>query len=155
MSRGYAPVAVVLLLAVTVLAAGAVAMALPTMQGEPPPQRAIAVDANSDGRVTLTLVSGEPIDVEAATVRVSVDDEPLRHQPDVPYFATKGFYGTPTGPFNVFADANWTVGDSGTLRIAGTNEPRPTVGDTLTVRVLVDGHTVAAAETTVEEATTD
>lgn len=155
MSRGYAPVAVVLLLAVTVLTAGAVAMALPTVPGEPPPQRVIAVDASTDGRVTLTLVSGDPIDVEDATVRVSVDDEPLRHQPDVPYFATTGFYGTPTGPFNVFADPEWDVGESGTLRIAGTNEPRPTVGDSLTVRVVVDGQTVAAAETTVETAAPD
>lgn len=155
MSRGFAPVAVVLLLAITVLAAGAVAVTLPAVPGEPPPQRAITVDAASDGRITLTLVSGEPIDVEAATVRVTVDGDQLRHQPDVPYFATRGFFGTPSGPFNVLADPTWTVGESGTLRVASTNDPIPDTGDTLTVRVLVDGHTVATAETTVETATRD
>lgn len=155
MPRGYAPVAVVLLLAVTVLAAGAVTVALPTMPGEPPPQRAVSVDAASDGRVTLTLVSGKPIDVEDASVRLRVDGEPLHHQPDVPYFATRGFHGTPTGPFNVFADPTWTVGESGTLRVASTNDPRPAVGDTLTVRVVSDGQTVATAETTVESADAD
>jgi FlaG/FlaF family flagellin (archaellin) len=148
-SRAYAPVAVVLLLAVTVLAAGAMTLALPSLSGEPPPQRGVAVDATDDGRVTLTLLAGEAIDLQQATLRVTVDGDPLRHHPPVPYFAADGFYGTPTGPFNNAASDQWRVGESGTLRIASTNAPLPAPGDTVAVRVLVDGQTVATAETTV------
>ncbi|MGB9964608.1 type IV pilin [Halobacterium hubeiense] len=152
MPRGYAPVAVVLLLAVTVVAAGAVAAAVPALPGDPPPQRATSVDATSDGRVAVTLVSGEPIDVEGASVRVAVDGEPLAHQPPVPFFAAEGFDGGPTGPFNVAADPTWVVGETASLRVAGTNDPALRAGAALTVRVLVGGQVVAVAETTVEEA---
>ncbi|WP_336036039.1 type IV pilin [Halobacterium yunchengense] len=150
MSRGYAPVAVVLLLAVTVLAAGVVAVSLPSPGGEPPAPRAVAADATSDGRVALTLLSGPAVDVDAAALRLSVNGDALRHQPPVPYFAARGFYGTPGGPFNVAADPEWAVGETASLRIAGTNAPRPRVGDTVTVRVVVDGRTVATEQTTVE-----
>lgn len=152
MSRAYAPVAVVLLLAVTVIAAAGVALALPSLPGEPPPQRAVGVDATADGRVTVTLLSGDALDVRRASLRLSVDGDALRHQPPIPYFAARGFYGTPSGPFNSASGDEWRVGESGTLRVAGTNAPRPSRGDTVTVHVLVDGHTVATAETTVERA---
>ncbi|GAA0268135.1 type IV pilin [Halobacterium noricense] len=152
MARGYAPVAVVLLLAVTVVAAAAVATAVPALPGDPPPQRAVDADATSDGRVTVTLLSGEPLDTRSATVRVAVDGEPLAHQPPVPYFAARGFRGGPAGPFNVAADSSWTVGETASLQVAGTNSPDLRVGATLTVRVLVGGHVVAVAETTVETA---
>ncbi len=152
MARGYAPVAVVLLLAVTVVAAAAVATAVPALPGDPPPQRAVDADATSDGRITLTLFSGDPVDVRDATVRVTVAGEPRTHQPPVPYFAARGFRGGPTGPFNVAADSSWTVGETAAVQVAGTNSPELRAGATLTVRVLVDGHTVAVAETTVEKA---
>lgn len=142
--------AVVLLLAVTVLAAGTVAMTLPAPDGEPPAPRAVGVDATADGRVTLTLLSGPPVDVDAAELRLSVAGDPLRHQPPTPYFAARGFDGAPTGPLNLAAANTWTVGEAATLRVATTNRPRPSVGDSLTVRVVLDGHTVATAETTVE-----
>lgn len=152
MPRGYAPVAVVLLLAVTVVAAAAVATAVPALPGDPPPQRGVAADATSDGRVAVTLLSGESIDIESATVRVAVGGEPLAHQPPVPFFAARGFHGGPTGPFNVAADPSWTVGETASLRVAGTNSPELRVGATLTVRVLVDGRVVAVGETAVEKA---
>jgi hypothetical protein len=151
-SRGYAPVAAVLVVAVTVLAAASVAVALPALPGEPPPQRAISTDATADGRVAVTLLSGDAVDVQEAEVRVSVNGDPLRHQPPVPYFAASGFYGTPTGPFNVAADPAWRVGETAALRVAGTNAPLPAAGDTVAVAVAVDGRTVATAETTVENA---
>lgn len=151
MARGYAPVAVVLLLAVTVVAAAAVATAVPGLPGDPPPQRGVGVDAASGGRVAVTLLSGEPLDTRRATVRVAVDGEPLAHQPPVPFFAAEGFVGGPTGPFNVAADPSWTVGETASLRVAGTNRPALRVGATLTVRVLVAGQVVAVAEATIEE----
>lgn len=150
MARGYAPVSVVLLLAVTVVAAAAVATALPAVPGEPPPQRAVGVDATADGRVTVTLLSGEPIDVREASVWISVAGEPLARQPSVPFFAARGFHGGPTGPFNVAADSTWTVGETASLRVAATNEPAVRTEKTLSVEVRVDGHVVAVAETTIE-----
>jgi len=149
-ARGYAPVAVVLLLAVTVVAAAAVAAAVPGLPGDPPPQRGIGVDATSDGRIAVTLLSGEPLDSRQITVRVAVDGEALAHQPPVPFFAATGFGSGPTGPFNVAADPSWTVGETASLRVAGTNRPALRVGATLTVRVLAAGRVVAVAETTVE-----
>ncbi|WP_347877792.1 type IV pilin [Halobacterium sp. R2-5] len=152
MARGYAPVAVVLLLAITVVAAAAVAAGLPALPGESPPQRAVGVDASADGRVTITLLSGEPIDVRQASVRLSVDGEPLARQPPVPFFAARGFHGGPTGPFNVAADPTWTVGEAASLRVAATNEPAIRAGETLRVEVRVDRHVVAVTETAVEKA---
>lgn len=152
MARGYAPVAVVLLLAITVVAAAAVAAGLPAVPGEPPPQRAAGADATVDGRVAVTLLSGEPIDVRAASVRISVAGEPLTRQPPVPFFAARGFHGGPTGPFNAAADPTWTVGETASLCVAATNEPAVRAGETLRVEVRVDGHVVAVAETTVEKA---
>lgn len=152
MARAYAPVAVVLLLAVTVVAASMMALALPSPSGDPPAQRAITADATDDGRLTLTLVSGDAIDVQTAVVRVSVDGDALRHQPPVPYFAARGFHGAPTGPFNRAGNDRWRVGESGTLRVASTNAPLPERGDTVAVRVLVDGQPVATTEVTVERA---
>lgn len=152
MARAYAPVAVVLVLVVTVVAASVLALALPSLPSDPPAQRGIAADATDDGRVTLTLVSGDAIDVRDAAVRVSVDGDSLRHQPPVPYFAARGFHGAPTGPFNRAGSDQWRVGESGTIRVASTNTPLPEPGDTVAVRVLVDGQPVATAETTVERA---
>lgn len=152
MARAYAPVAVVLLLAVTVVAASVMALALPSLPSDPPAQRGITVEATDDGRLTLTLVAGDTIDVQDAAVRVSVDGDPLRHQPPVPYFAARGFHGAPTGPFNRAGSDQWRVGESGTLRVASTNAPLPDVGDTITVRILVDGQQVATTETSVERA---
>jgi len=148
-SRGYAPVAVVLLLAVTVLAAGAVAASLPGLPGEPPPHRGISAEATSDGRVDVTLVSGDPIDVQQASVRLTVDGDDVRHQPPVPFFAARGFRGGPTGPFNLAADPTWTVGELAGFRLAHTNDPPLRRGDTVTVRVVVDGQIVAETSTTV------
>jgi hypothetical protein len=146
------PVAVVLLVALTVLAAGSVALTLPQLPGEPPAKRGISVQATADGRVSVTLLSGEAIDVRSVEVRLAVDDESLRHQPPVPFFAAHGFRGGPTGPFNIAADPLWRVGETAGLRVAGTNQPTLAPGTTLRIRLLVRGHLVAVAETEVGSA---
>lgn len=153
MSRGYAPVAVVLLLAVTVIAAGVVAVSLPSFSGEPPSPRGVSAEASSDGHIVVTLVSGAPVDVQQASVRVTVDGDNLRHQPPVPFFAARGFRSGPSGPFNLAADATWRVGELAGFRVASTNDPPLRRGDTVTVRVLVDGYAVAETSTTVEPGT--
>lgn len=151
MARGYAPVAVVLLVAVTVLAAAGVLVALPELSAEPPPKRAVVVEATGDGRVTLTLVSGPQIDASDLDVRVVVDGEPLRHQPPVPFFAAHGFRSGPTGPFNLAADSTWRVGETATFRVATTNSPSVSRGADVTVELRIRGSVVAVAKTTVEE----
>jgi hypothetical protein len=148
------PVAVVLLIAITVLAAGSVVLVLPQLPAEPPPKRTISVDASADGRVRVMLRSGPTLDTRHVDVRVAVDDESLRHQPPVPFFAADGFRGGPTGPFNVAADPTWQVGETASVRVAGTNDPVLTAGATLRIRLFVRGHVVAVAKTDVGRAAT-
>ncbi|MFB6068957.1 MAG: type IV pilin [Halobacterium sp.] len=152
MARGYAPVAAVLLLAVTVVAAGTVLVFLPSVPGEPPPKRAVAVDAAADGRVELTLVSGPAIDVRDLEATVSVDGTRLADQPPVPFFAAAGFVSGPTGPFNVADDPTWTVGETATFQVADTNEPAVAAGAELRVALRVRGRVVAVVQTTVGDA---
>lgn len=149
MARGYTPVAVVLVLAITVVAAGSVLYALPSTPGEPPPNRAVAMDASNDGSVTLTLVSGPDVDVRDLDVTVTVDGEQLARQPPVPFFSATGFVSGPTGPFNTAADPAWTVGESASFRVGSTNDPAVAAGDDIEVTLYVDGSVVAGAETTV------
>ena len=151
MARGYAPVAVVLLVAVTVLAAAGVLVALPGLSVDPPPKRGAVAEATADGRVSLTLLSGPEVDADSLDVRVVVDGEPLRHQPPVPFFAAHGFRSGPTGPFNVAADSTWQVGESATFRVAATNSPTLSAGADVDVELRVRGSVVAVAGTTVEE----
>ena len=141
------PVAVALLVAITVLTAASVAVALPTLPSEPEPHRAVSADATENGRVTLLLRSGPSIDVRNLDVRVTVDDTELRHQPPVPFFAARGFRGGPTGPFNVADDATWSVGETAGFRVASTNHPALRDADTVKIRLLVRGQVVAVAET--------
>ncbi|MFC3477600.1 type IV pilin [Halobacterium litoreum] len=154
MARGYAPVAVVLLLAVTVVAAASVLTILPSVTERPPAdQRGVAVDATADGRVTLTLVAGPELDVRDVDVAISVDGAALDHQPPVPFFSATGFVSGPTGPFNVADDPTWRVGESASVRIAGTNAPTVEAGDAVEVRLVVRGTVVATARTEVTEGT--
>lgn len=86
--------------------------------------------------------------MDSLAVRISVDGESLAHQPPVPFFSASGFRPGPTGPFNAAADPRWTVGETATLKLAGTNDPTIEPGATVTVRVF-DGDTpVAALEAT-------
>ena len=141
------PVAVVLFVAITVLAAASVAVALPALPSEPEPHRAVSAEATESGRVTLLLRSGPSVDVRNLDIRVTVDGQELRHQPPVPFFAARGFRGGPTGPFNVAADATWSVGETAGFRIASTNQPALRPGDTAKISLLVHGQVVAVAET--------
>lgn len=153
MTRATAPVlGAVLLVGVTVLLAVALTVAA---AGFAPPEAAdrhvidVTADAAS-GRVTIEHVAGPPLDVRTITLQVTLDDEPLVHQPPVPFFAATGFYGGPTGPFNPAADPTWHVGEVGSFRIAGTNAPTPSPGTTLSVALHRDGRVLARASTAVD-----
>lgn len=155
--RAIAPVAGVLLLAITVvLAGGVVTVALgdPVGPADPAPTASLSLSATDD-RITVTHRGGDALDagdLDAGDldVRVSVDGEPLARQPPVPFFSAAGFHPGPTGAFNAARDDDWRVGESASLRVAGTNDPVPDPGDTVVVELSVDGRPVATLETVVE-----
>lgn len=150
--RAIAPVAGVLLLAITVvLAGGVVTAALGAHAGpvEPAPTASLSLSATDD-RITVTHRGGDALDAGDLDVRVSVDGEPLARQPPVPFFSSAGFHPGPTGAFNAARDDDWRVGESASFRVAGTNDPVPDPGRTVVVEVSVDGRPVATLETVVE-----
>jgi len=140
----------VLLLAITVVLAGGVAAAaLGPSTTTVPPSAVLSLSATDD-RIAVRHRGGDPIDVAAVTVRVSVDGEPLDEQPPVPFFSAAGFRPGPTGPFNAASDDTWRVGETATFRVADTNDPTLEPGRTVTVRITADGQPVATLETSVE-----
>ncbi|MFO8116213.1 MAG: type IV pilin N-terminal domain-containing protein [Halorubrum sp.] len=147
-----APVAGVLLLAITVvLAGGVVTVALgdPVAPTDPAPATSLSLSATDD-RITVTHRGGDALDASELDVRVSVDGEPLARQPPVPFFSAAGFHPGPTGAFNAARDDRWRVGESASVRVAGTNDPVPDPGATVVVELSVDGRPVATLETVVE-----
>ncbi|MCF2241089.1 type IV pilin [Halobacterium salinarum] len=149
MPRGSAPVvAVVAVVAITVLAGAAVFAVAPSVTTPPPPQRGVSVSAAADGTVAVTLLSGPPIDPAAVSLRVRVAGTDLAHQPPVPFLSATGFYSGPTGAFNAASAGRWRVGTTTTLVIAPTNDPLPAAGDPVRVTLAVRGHVVAVADTT-------
>lgn len=149
--RGVSPaVGVVLIVALTVMLAATVGT---MVLGTAAPDRGTAVrlsasaDAGAD-RVSVTHEGGGAIDVGAVDVTIEIDGESLDHQPPVPFFAATGFVSGPTGPFNSATTDAWTAGETATLELASTNDPRIAAGETVTV-TLTDGDSVlATVETT-------
>jgi flagellin-like protein len=102
--------------------------------------RAAAFSLSVSGdRVGLGYERGPPLRVADLRLDISVDGEPLAHQPPVPFFSARGFRPGPTGPFNVGSDGVWTAGETGSVVVAGTNSPRLGPGRTVTVRLYVRG----------------
>ncbi len=150
--RAIAPVAGVLLLAITVVLAGGVvtvALGAPADPVEPAPTASLSLSASGD-RVTVTHRGGDALDASELDVRVSVDGESLARQPPVPFFSASGFRPGPTGAFNAASDGEWRVGGSASFRVAGTNDPVLEPGRTVVVEISVDGRPVATLETVVE-----
>jgi FlaG/FlaF family flagellin (archaellin) len=147
--RGIAPIAGVLLIAITVVLAGGVATATLDAPSDPAPSAVLSLSATDD-RVSIYHRGGDSIDVAAATIRVRVDGEPLDEQPPVPFFSAAGFHPGPTGPFNPASDDAWRAGDTATFRVAGTNDPTLEPGRTVAVEITVDGRPVASLETVVQ-----
>lgn len=143
-ARASAPVAVVLLVGLCVLLAAGVGAALtnPDLQSEP---RFVTIEgeATADGTILLEHTGGAALDVRRLDVSVTVDDEPLRYQPPVPFFSTRGFYSGPTGPFNSAADPAWTAGELAGFSIAGTNDPPVVPGSEVVVKLSIGEQPVA------------
>jgi len=151
-ARALAPVAGVLLLAITVVLAGGVvtvALGAPAESAEPAPTTSLSLSATGD-RIALSHRGGDALNASELDVRVRVDGEPLARQPPVPFFSAAGFRPGPTGAFNAASDDEWRVGGSASFRVAGTNDPVLEPGRTVVVEVSVDGRPVATLETVVE-----
>ena len=152
MARATAPVVgVVLLVAMTVLCAGAATAVLSVSPGDPPPTASfeLAVDPTTD-RIAVTHVGGDAVSPAALSVSVTVGGQPLAHQPPVPFFAATGFHGGPAGPFNAASTGDWRAGQTGAVRLASTNAPGIEPGDRVRVTLATDRATLARLAATAD-----
>ena len=142
-------VAVVVLCGVTVILGATVAGGLTGLseRAEPTPRAAVSLSVD-DETLTLTHNHGDPLDMRSLRMVVSVNGEPLQHQPPVPFFSASGFDPGPTGPFNSASDSEWTVGESASLTLAGTNSPTIKPGSTVRVELYQDDTRIVTSETT-------
>lgn len=152
--RGSVPVVgAVLLVGTVVLLAATVAGAGFALEDaasiEPAPTATFSASASND-RLALVHEGGEPLDTQTLSLRISVDGEPLAHQPDIPFFSQRGFRPGPTGPFNTASDSTWTVGERASLRVARSNQPTLEPGARVEIRVVDERAEIARLSTTVE-----
>ena len=154
-ARALAPVGAMVLIALAVVLAGGVAAGTLSAAGptDPPPTASLSLAVEGE-QVTVTHQSGEPVPVAALDVHVTVNGEPLAHQPPVPFFSATGFRPGPTGAFNAASGTDrLTAGESASFRVAGSNDPALGAGDEVEVRLTVRGGTVATLETRAEGGT--
>ena len=142
-------VGVVLLTAVTVVAATAVGAAVVVDPPDPAPTAAFDLEADATGEVRVTHRGGDAVDPDGLRVRVRVDGKALVHQPPVPFFSASGFGSGPTGPFNSATGGTWRAGETGTFRVASTNEPELRPGSRVELRLYAGDQRIAGLETTV------
>lgn len=146
--RGLSPlVGTLALLAITVCLVGVIAVAVTTWSLEAPPTAAFELTVDGDAAaIVIEHVAGDPIDVRELSVTIAIDGTPLSSQPPVPFVGASGFDGAPTGPFNEASDPQWRAGERAGLTVATTNTPTIETGDSVTVRLAVDGHSIADLE---------
>lgn len=128
-NRAVAPViGIVLLLALTVICAGAIALfvtGMTDLRSTPTVVIEGTVDT-AENNITLVHVSGDPITVEHLDIRITIDDEPLQHQPPVQSTSATGFSTGPSGPLHKWGGDTWSPGESSVISIAHTsNYPLP------------------------------
>ncbi|MFC7204797.1 type IV pilin [Haloferax namakaokahaiae] len=137
-TRGVTPVVgvVVLVGIVVVLASvvGTAALGMAASTPSPSQPTALSLDVNGQS-ISLTNEAGPALDVHMLRLTISVDGTPIRFQPAVPFFSARGFAPGPTGPFNSASDSTWSVGETASLELAGTNSPRIESGSEVVVRV--------------------
>lgn len=142
--RAIAPIGTVLLVAIAVILAAGVGTA--TFGGaplqEPAPTASLSLSADGD-ELTVRHLAGDSLDAHELRLEVTVDGDPLAHQPPVPFFSATGFRPGPTGAFNVAGDTTISPGETASFRIAGTNSPLPSAGDRVTVTVYSEGYRIA------------
>ena len=144
-ARGVSPVVgSLLLVALVVCFAAVVAVAFGSIPiGSAGPDAAFGIEVGADGEVELDHVADDPVDVGELSVRISVNSEPLEHQPDVPFHGNEGFDGAASGPFHPDSGSEWSTGETASVKVAGTNDPEIDSGDRVTVVLAVEGETIA------------
>ncbi|MGZ0747784.1 type IV pilin [Haloparvum sp. AD34] len=143
-NRAIAPIGTILLVAIAVILAAGVGTA--TFGGaplqEPAPTASLSLSADSE-ELTVRHLGGDALDADELRLEVTVDGDPLAHQPPVPFFSATGFRPGPTGAFNVAGDTTLSPGETASFRIAGTNSPFPSAGDRVAVTVYSEGYRLA------------
>lgn len=137
-------VGVVLLVLAAVALTGMVGVALSEVElpsGSPNAVLDLSADAETE-RVELVHRAGDDLDVREVDLRVSVDGEPLAHQPPVPFFSAYGFESGPTGAFNPAADSSLSPGDATSFTLASTNDPSISPGSEVEVVIYVHDYRV-------------
>ena len=138
-------VSVVLLVLAAVTLAGMVGVTLAEVELPSESPNAVldlSADAETE-RIELVHRVGDDLDVRDLDLRVSVDDEPLAHQPPVPFFSAYGFESGPTGAFNSAADPHLSRGETAGFTLASTNDPGISPGSEVEVVVYVHEYRVA------------
>ncbi|WP_410765852.1 type IV pilin [Haloferax sp. DFSO60] len=151
-TRGLSPVFGVVLLVGTVVVLSSVVgvMALEMAASTPSPSQPVALSLDvTEQTIAFTHEAGPPLDVRSLRLTLSVDGTPLRYQPPIPFFATRGFSPGPTGPFNAASDSTWTVGETASFELAGTNAPTIESGSEVVVRVFQGDAQIASLRATV------
>ncbi len=152
MTRAVSPVVgTVTLVLIVVLLAGVLMASVGTASlDQPDPEFAsISATATQDGTIVLSHDGGQPVDVSEISLVVSVAGTRLAEQPPVPFFSSAGFEPGPTGPFNSAAEPRWTVGETTSLTIAGSNTPTPQPGDRVTVEIYRGDRPLTRVQTTI------
>lgn len=147
--RAVSPViGVVLLIAVTVIVAALLGVTVfGIAETDPPPHATFTLSAHSSTQtITLTHRGGSALDPSSLRLRISVDGEPIAHQPPIPFFASEGFMSGPTGPFNSADEGKWITGQSASVQLASTNTQFQ-AGSVITVRLYVDDQLLVVLET--------
>lgn len=150
MNRAISPVVGVALVTACVVVLGALVGTMALAYEPLEPVSTVVIGATADAEtneIGLTLERGGPLDVRELSVVVEIDGVPLEKQPPVPFVGASGF-STPSGPFNAAADPGWERGETAVLPIAGTNDPLPQSGSTVTVRLFESELPIATADTT-------
>lgn len=136
-------VGITVLLSVTLLGTAAMDLSQPG----PTASLAVSVDAATD-RIELSHRGGNELAVAEMEIHVTVDGEPLRYQPPVPFFAADGFESGPVGAFNSASTDTLRAGERTSFAVATTNAPAIHQGSTVSVRVTVRERVVYDGETT-------
>ncbi|UTF53823.1 type IV pilin [Natronosalvus rutilus] len=139
-------VGTILLVAITVLLAATVATAMGSLSLESDSSATAAIEFEVDAdrnELVFEHAGGDALDARDLTLEVTIDGEPLAHQPPVPFVGATGFRGFPSGPFNAATGPTWTVGERATIRLAATNSPALAEGAVVRVRLIDADGTVA------------
>ena len=158
MTRAVSPVVgTVTLVLIAVLLAGVLMASVGTasLDQTDPEFASISATATQNGTIVLTHEGGQPVDVREISVVISVEGTRLAEQPPVPFFSAAGFEPGPTGPFNSAAEPRWTVGETTSLTIAGSNTPTPEPGDSVTVEILRGDRPLTRVQTTIPRDASD